>query len=593
MSSAAPLPAFPLRQALVCGGIATLVDVAIGAHWLPSVFHGALFNPDSYMRLARLDDILVAHAPIDVVARDGSGAGTVLYWSHLLDTLLLVLAVPLAPFLGEHEALRWAGVLLGPLSAGLLGMALGWAAAPLSEPRWRWTAALSGALAIPIIGYSLPGVVHHHTLVALAGVMCAGWAGRSGFAGARAGRRLGAWACFGLWLSPEVMPIVLMSLGAVGLGWLLHPDEPRWGSTLATGTTTFAVLVGLTLAVDPPHAGPLASEMDRLSVTWLAMGLLGAAVGLSFRLIDRQAVSPVPRALVGGTIAVIAATIWLAMFPAALRGTGGLVSGADPHAFFAGIAEMLPVRSLPDAIIFLLLGTFGALVAMTLAIRRRSLEFAYVAACVLLLVMAAATHRRFAIYGACAGAIGVPVAITLIGNRLKTRRPIWSTSARLALLLLLLITPFAVLRLAARSSEPGADIAGACSIQAVARELRPFAGQIVLADVNDTPELLYRTQLQTVGSLYHSNAGAYLRLRDAWRTQQLDRVPPEVTATGASLVLFCRQAARPMVRDLPPDTLWDRLSRNDPPTWLHEFPLGPQSGFRLFSLRSLRQCVPW
>ena len=46
-------------------------------------------------------------------------------WSHLLDTLLLVLAVPLAPFLGEHEALRWAGVLLGPLSAGLLGMALG------------------------------------------------------------------------------------------------------------------------------------------------------------------------------------------------------------------------------------------------------------------------------------------------------------------------------------------------------------------------------------------------------------------------------------------------------------------------------------
>ncbi|MFZ0020660.1 MAG: hypothetical protein WAL10_25360, partial [Acetobacteraceae bacterium] len=209
MSSAAPLPAFPLRQALVCGGIATLVDVAIGAHWLPSVFHGALFNPDSYMRLARLDDILVAHAPIDVVARDGSGAGTVLYWSHLLDTLLLVLAVPLAPFLGEHEALRWAGVLLGPLSAGLLGMALAWAAAPLSEPARRWTAALSGSLAIPVIAYSLPGVVHHHTLVALAGVMCAGWAGRSGFAGARAGRRLGAWACFGLWLSPEVMPIVL------------------------------------------------------------------------------------------------------------------------------------------------------------------------------------------------------------------------------------------------------------------------------------------------------------------------------------------------------------------------------------------------
>jgi hypothetical protein len=582
MSSTAPLPAFPLRQGLVCGGLASLVDVAIGAHWLPSVSHGALFNPDSYMRLARLDDILAAQASIDVVARDGSGAGTVLYWSHLLDALLLVLAAPLALFLGEHEALRWAGVLLGPLGAGLLGMALSWAAAPLSEPAWRWTGALSGSLAIPIIGYSLPGVVHHHTLVALAGVMCAGWAGRCGFAGARAGRRLGAWSCFGLWLSPEVMPIVVMSLGAVGLGWLLHPDQPRWGSTLASATTTFAVLVGLALAVDPPHASPIASEMDRLSVTWLVLGLLGAASGVSLWLIDRQAVSRVPRGLIGGTIAIIAATIWLAMFPAALRGTEGVVRGADPHAFFDGIAEMLPVRSLPDAIIYLLLGTFGALLAMTLAFRRRSLEFAYAATCVLLLVLAAAAHRRFAIYGACAGAIGVPVAITLIGDRLRTCRPIWATAARLGLLLFLLITPFAVLRLAARASEIGTDIASACSIRTVARELRPFAGQIVLADVNDTPELLYRTQLKTVGSLYHSNAGAYLRLRDAWRSQRLDRVPPELAATGASLVLFCREAARSVVRDLPPDTLWDRLSHNDPPTWLHELPLQPQSGFRLF-----------
>lgn len=591
MSSAASPPAFPLRQGLVCGGLAALVDAAIGAHWLPSVFHGALFNPDSYVRMARLDDILAAHAPIDVVARDGSGAGTVLYWSHLLDTLLLVLAAPAAPFLGEHEALRWAGVLLGPLSAGLLGMALAWAAAPLSEPAWRWTAALSGALAIPVIAYSLPGVVHHHTLVALSGVMCAGWAGRSGFAEARTGRRLGAWSCFGLWLSPEVMPIVLMSLGAVGLGWLLHPDEPRWGSTLATAATTFAVLVGLTLAIDPPHAGPIASEIDRLSITWLVLGLLGAAAGVSLWLIDRQAVSPIPRALIGGTIAVIAATIWLAMFPAALHGTEGVVRGADPHAFFDGIAEMLPVRSLPDAIIFLLPGTFGALLAMTLAIQRRSLEFAYVAACVLLLVLAAATHRRFAIYGACAGAIGVPVSITLISDRLKRCRPIGATAAGLALLLFLLVTPFAVLRLAAKASEPGTDIAGACSIQTVARELRPFAGQIVLADGNDTPELLYRTQLQTVGSLYHSNAGAYLRLRDAWRSQRLDRVPPEVTATGASLVLFCRRAARSVVRDLPPDTLWDRLSHNDPPTWLHELPLLPRSGFRLFRICYIRQCT--
>lgn len=80
--------------------------------------------------------------PIDIAARDASGPGTVLYWSHLLDSLLLVLPTPLMSLLGEHAARRWAGVMLGPLSAGLLGLALAWARALLSEPRSRCTAAL-------------------------------------------------------------------------------------------------------------------------------------------------------------------------------------------------------------------------------------------------------------------------------------------------------------------------------------------------------------------------------------------------------------------------------------------------------------------
>jgi hypothetical protein len=66
----------------------------------------------------------------------------VLYWSHLLDSLLLVLRTPLMSLLGEHAALRWTGVMLGPLNAGLLGLALAWARALLSAPRSRCTAAL-------------------------------------------------------------------------------------------------------------------------------------------------------------------------------------------------------------------------------------------------------------------------------------------------------------------------------------------------------------------------------------------------------------------------------------------------------------------
>src|ERR1700744_1172835 len=120
---------FPVSQAIGCFFLALSLGLAGGHLAFKALIHGSLLNPDSYMRLVRLHDIMRAHAPIDIVARDASSSGTLLYWSHVLDSLLLVLATPLMPLLGEHEALRWAGIALGPLGAGLLGLALAWGGA--------------------------------------------------------------------------------------------------------------------------------------------------------------------------------------------------------------------------------------------------------------------------------------------------------------------------------------------------------------------------------------------------------------------------------------------------------------------------------
>lgn len=571
-----PLPQAPFtaRQALVCGSMATLIDITLGSFQWKAVLHGALLNPDSYMRLVRLDDMLAAGRSIDVVARDGSGAGTLLYWSHLLDSILLTLAAPLAPWLGEHHALLWAGIALGPLSAGLLGIAVAWAAAPLSDPDWQWTAALMGSIALPVMAYAVPGVVHHHVLVAVSAVMCAGWAGRVWSATPGAGCMLGAWTAFGLWLSPEVMPIALMAFGAVGLGWLRHPGEMRWGIALAGAATMLAALVTLVLVVDPPVSDPLGIAIDRVSLPWLSLAGLAFVAGWWLVMLDRICLVASWRGWSGCGIAAVCGGTWVALFPSVLHGTGAVVHGADPTVFFDGISEMLPVASWADATMLLLLGAFAVIVAATAAIRYRAVEFAYVVTCLVVLVAAGVWHRRFSTYGACAGAIAVPVAITMINHRCRQYAPIWAASARLGLLLLLILAPLG----AARFSDSAGDLA-ACNVQEVAPLMRAFDGQIVLADVNDTPELLYRTRLLTVGSQYHSNGAAFLRLRAAWRSQQLDNgVPPAVSATGASLVLFCRRTGRGMVGDLPPDTLWDRLSRNQPPAWLHEIPIPPDSG---------------
>jgi hypothetical protein len=521
---------FSFSQAMVCFFLAFSIDIAIARFEFKALIRGSLLNPDSYMRLVRLHDIMRAHAPIDIVARDASGAGTLLYWSHLLDSLLLVLATPLMPLLGEHEALRWAGIALGPLSVGLLGLALAWAGANLCDPAARWTAALCRVLAMPVVGYAISGVVHHHILVALAAVMCAGWAARARTAGAGAGWMLGAWAGFGVWVSPEVMPFVLMAVAGVGFGWLIEPERPAWGEACAAFGTSLALVVGLALAVDPPYGGYLTVEIDRLSFGWLGLALLCALIGWSLWGLDRWQTSRRTRAVLGCGVTLVCASLWLALCPALLRGPEAVVNGQQAHAFFDAIAEMRPIDSFADAALFLLPGVFGTMLALFLAVRRRSAGWANVAICCTLLLLMGALHRRFSIYSACAGAAMVPIAITML-TRHFDRRPALAAAARIALVLGLIVGPLVIHRAIASAAASEAPT-GPCDLQAAATMLAPFAGQIVLADVNDTPELLYRTGLLTVGSLYYRDPNAYFRLRAARRSNSDGPIPPEALPTA-------------------------------------------------------------
>jgi hypothetical protein len=118
---------------------------------------------------------------------------------------------------------------------------------------------------------------------------------------------------------------------------------------------------------------------------------------------------------------------------------------------------------------------------------------------------------------------------------------------------------------------------------AAAGLLSQAAGAVVLAHPNLTPELLYRTPVLTVGSLYHRNAEAYMRARAAWRAEPGREVPEAVQATRARFVLACKGAPRSrLVKDLPKTTLLDVLSAGTPPAWLTPVAEDAQSGFVLY-----------
>jgi len=384
-------------EAAVYFAIAALLDTFMGLRLSPQVLRGALLDPDSYMRLDRLRDILARHAPLHVVLRDASGAGALLHWSHLLDSLLLLLALPLRLFLNQPEALHVAAVLIGPLGVGLLGIAVAWVMAPFADRQWRWTAPTLAALAPPIIGYGLPGVAHHHILLALAAVMMAGSAGRAADGDRVSGCRLGAWAGAAIWLSPEAMPFVLMAFGGGGLAWMMSggghgraAQDHAVADALATAGSLFFLVVACAFAVDPPMAGFGAVEIDRLSVVYLALAAIICVIFWVTFGLDRAGVATAWRP--GGVVATAGLVLWFALFPAVLHGPDGLMDAETTRAFFGIIQEMRPVASVAQAFGLLLDGMLAAVLLAWLAFSRRSLLAGYAATCVGVMLVLGLQH---------------------------------------------------------------------------------------------------------------------------------------------------------------------------------------------------------
>jgi hypothetical protein len=192
------------------------------------------------------------------------------------------------------------------------------------------------------------------------------------------------------------------------------------------------------------------------------------------------------------------------------------------------------------------------------------------------LVVFSVQHVRFASYPACLAAALLPVVLTRLSAALEGSR---AALARVGTIAAFLLVP----QLGSSLAKPGAPPAGApgaaCPVEAAVPLLLPHPGRVVLSDVNDVPEILYRTPVKTVGSLYHRSAGNFLRLREAWRSD--GAAAPQ----AVELVLFCpRPRAGSIVHDLPEGTLYDALLAGRPPAWLVEIGRGA-AGHVLFEVR--------
>jgi len=562
------------RESLICAILPVLAESVAGLTLSDWRDFGRYSDPDSLMRLVRLRDIVSANRPLSVVANDASGHGTVLHWSHLIDSFLLFLAAPLGLFMPADAAQRFAGLLFGGLSLAAMGFACAWAVAPFADRKWRWIAPCAAIVAPAILNYGRIGVVHHHTLLLVVGVMSWGWAARI-MIGQWGGIPLGAWAAMGLWLTPEALPLSVLAFGALYVAWVQRGGAAISASMRAAGATMLILTVAAWF-VDPPSAGHRAAELDRLSIVFVALAALFAMTGGAIVAIEYR--THCWRSRLGWSllVAVVLGAAWSICFPEVLAGSESLMGGTEWRAFFDNITEMQPVRDWYGRAEYLLPGLLGLLTLLWLTIRYRSVVLAYAAFSLAVLVGLAALHNRFSVYPCAAAALLTPVVLTTIHGR-------WAVFCRAAAIASMIV-PCVVWIGHAYTEARLAQGSPSCDVEGLTPMLAPFGNAVVLANVNDTPALLYGTHLRTVGSLYHRNSAAFMRLWRAWRsspgTAWSDEKPtPEVDATEATLLIFCPTRNRSIfVRDLPADTLADWLNWGQIPRWLHEVARDPASG---------------
>jgi hypothetical protein len=352
-----------------------------------------------------------------------------------------------------------------------------------------------------------------------------------------------------------------MAIGFVWLFWLHRSSAAVARALAAIGCSMFAVTVAAWV-VDPPAVTAWAAEQDRMSIIFVSLAGGIAIAGTA-------AAVGIPR-LWTTLLAGVSAVAWIALFPVVLGGTAGLLPADISQAFLGDILEMRPIASPAQALSILAPAFIAAVWLGVRSFRARSLLGAYAVACAGLVMLAAAAHVRFGTYPALFAAGVLPTALSGLEN----------ATPRMALLAAALLLPRAPDFAAMASAVTQLPT---CTLRGTDRLLARYAGRVVLANVNDTPDLLWTTTVRTVGSLYHRSPDGFMRLRAAWQSEAGVSVPHSVRATEAEFILICPGSALPgYIASGQSASLAETLGRGEVPPWLRRIGVAEPGGMVLY-----------
>ncbi|MDQ7249467.1 hypothetical protein [Dongia sedimenti] len=599
--------------------IGLFAALAIGEHIFFAFKNGAvlrdhgLVDTDSYMRVLRILDLYNGAGWYNTMTdRLGAPEGLSLHWTRPVDILILLPAL-LAHAVGVpiDRAVYWVGASFSSLCHLLACFAAAWAAKPLwPSPGHRFAAVilLTNAAAF---GYGIFGRADHHTLLLLLTALMLGCMLRAALAGTPedARRHWAAWggglAGLGVWVSPEMMVPIVPVIATFGLFWLdapldrkRVPDEcamPDWAMAGAAFSLAMAAVVLAAIPIEQPPAHWLKPEYDKVSVPYLVLPLIWAAVFLAAQRV-RGGVAM--RGLAGAVLAVAGFGLILLLFPDLLFGP----LSVDPRLntdFLDTVQEMQPLwpTSIERLRNFLPLAgqSVTAIVLLPFAFRawrRDSGEGKRWSA--LLLTMAfgfmligALLHARLGVELAPTMAIICAGFFHLAEQKLEGRSRLLRTPALVLAAVWLTCGPLLSLAFLPPAPEGvGCPVGKLGDWLNAARPGKGSAPIVMTDDFSYAPELAFRTPYRFVAGPYHRNPQAIFDTVDTMLDQNGETARSILEKRQVSLVIRCVDVVVP--RLFVPDhvNFYADLGRANPPAWLTQLTLPPELSphFRVYEV---------
>jgi hypothetical protein len=574
--------------------------------------HG-LGDTDSYMRVLRIMDLYNGGGWYDTVTpKLGAPEGLSLHWTRPVDLLILIPAL-LAHLFGApvDRAVYWIGASFSTICQILACFAAAWAAKPLwPSPGHRFAAVilLTNAAAF---GYGIIGRPDHHTLLMLLTALMLGAMLRAALAGTAPGEQTrwaaigGLHAGFGIWVSPEMMVPIVPVIATLGLFWLDAPLDAKrtgslrdWAALGAAFSLAMAAMILVAIPIEHPPSRWLSPEYDKVSIPYLVLPLLWAAVFLGA---GRIRGGVLLRSLGGGGLALIGAAVLLWLYPDLLLGP----LSVDPRLkrdFLDGINEMQPLwpTSIDRLRSFMpLVGQSAtAIVLLPFAFRAwRRESHGDNRWSALLLTMAFGFMLIGALLHARLGVELAPsVAIICAGFFARTEAKMKGKSRLLRMPVLTLVAIWLTCGpLLSVLALPPAPQGASCPIKDLAAWLnaakpaiRPGdpAPIVMTDDFSYAPELAFRTPYRFVAGPYHRNPQAIFDTTDAMLDQGGETARAILEKRRVALVIRCIDVVVPRLYDPDHFNFYADLGRGKPPAWLTRIPMPPEISphFRVYEV---------